>query len=463
MITLRPYQEAGAQTAVQLLKTRRLAYLAFEVRTGKTLTAFRAVQLLGSPSCLFITKKKAIASIEADAQAIGVACTVTNYEQVPKLKQRSWGIVIIDEAHGIGAYPKPSKRWKDIRALSTSMHLLLSGTPSPESYSQLFHQFTVGAGPWSGNFYRWADKYVNKKEKFVGYGKTAIDYSGAKEAEVLRDVSPYMIRMTQQAAGFEQTIKEVVHKVEMKPRTYRMAKRIMKDGVIGTPRCRSVLADTGAKVMSKLHQLYSGTIITEDHGPIQFDRSKVDYIKKQFAGRKIAILYKFDAEGKMLRSTLHNVVDTPEAFNADPSATYVGQVQSSREGVNLSTAECIVMYSIDYSALSYLQGRDRASYLGRETPPEVHWIFADRSIESKVYRTVKGKEDYTLAHYKNDRISIPNEIDQGVHPARMVLFEADPNEQERYPGPITTEAERSCICRGKECDRRIERGAKVPA
>lgn len=99
MITLRPYQEDNAQHAAELLRTRRMAYLAMEVRTGKTLTAFRAVQLLGSPSCLFITKKKAIASIEADAQAIGVACTVTNYEQVPKLKQRSWGIVIIDEAH----------------------------------------------------------------------------------------------------------------------------------------------------------------------------------------------------------------------------------------------------------------------------------------------------------------------------------------------------------------------------
>ena len=285
MITLRPYQEAGAQTAVQLLKTRRLAYLAFEVRTGKTLTALRAVQLLGSPSCLFITKKKAIASIEADAKAIGVACTVTNYEQVPKLKQRSWGIVIIDESHSISAYAKPSKRFKDIKALSTSMHLLLSGTPSPESYSQLFHQFTVGAGPWGRypNFYKWAADYVNVKKKFVGYGRTANDYSDAIVSRVLSDVDPYMIRMTQEAAGFEQTIKEVVHKVEMKPRTYRIAKRIMKDGVIGTPRCRSVLADTGAKVMSKLHQLYSGTIITEDHGPIQFDRSKVEYIKNQFA------------------------------------------------------------------------------------------------------------------------------------------------------------------------------------
>ena len=42
-----------------------------------------------------------------------------------------------------------------------------------------------------------------------------------------------------------------------------MANGIMRDGVIGRPDCRSVLADTGAKVMSKMRQLWSGTVITE--------------------------------------------------------------------------------------------------------------------------------------------------------------------------------------------------------
>jgi hypothetical protein len=89
-------------------------------------------------------------------------------------------------------------------------------------------------------------------------------------------------------------------------------------------------------------------------------------------------------------------------FNATPDAVYIGQVQSSREGVNLSSADDLVFFSIDFSSLSYAQGRDRASYLGRTTPPVIHWLFAERSIEPRIYKLVKDKQTYTASHYKKD-------------------------------------------------------------
>jgi hypothetical protein len=189
----------------------------------------------------------------------------------------------------------------------------------------------------------------------------------------------------------------------MLPRTYRLAKRIMRDGVIGRPGRRVLLADTAVKELSKLHQIYSGTVITESHGPITFDRSKAIYCRDTFTG-KTAIMYKFKAEGDMLKEVYQGRwTDSPEAFNADPSAVYIGQVQSSREGVNLSSADDLVFFSIDHSALSYLQGRDRASYLGRDRANRVHWIFAARSLEPLIYKLVRAKEDYTTTHYRRDK------------------------------------------------------------
>jgi hypothetical protein len=156
--------------------------------------------------------------------------------------------------------------------------------------------------------------------------------------------------------------------------------------------------------MSKLRQIYSGTVITEDHGAVIFDRSKAHYIRDHFAGRKIAILYCFDAEGKMLRDTFEGRhTSSPETFNADPQSIYIGQVLSSREGVNLSSADDLIFIGVDYSALSYIQGRDRASYLGRDRANRVHFIFAERSVESRVYRLVKDKQTYTLKHFGKDR------------------------------------------------------------
>ena len=139
---------------------------------------------------------------------------------------------------------------------------------------------------------------------------------------------------------------------------------------------------------------------------------------------KVAILYTFDAERRMLEKVLQRhaitVVNTPEAFNAgDRETWFVGQVQASREGVNLSTADDLVFFGIDYAALSYLQGRDRASYLGRDRENRVHWILAAGGIEPRILDTVKMKNDFTIAHYRHLRVKVSSEIDQILQGGRL--------------------------------------------
>jgi hypothetical protein len=453
-VRLRTYQQQAAADLVAVLQKHRVAYLRGEVRVGKTLTVLDALKRLGAKSCLIVTKKKAIPSIEADRDAIGLTATVevTNFEQVPKRAGRFYDVLVVDEAHSVGAYPKPSKRWHDLRAIRYKHIILMSGTPSPESYSQLYHQFALAPQPWSyTNFYNWAKAgYVTIGTKYVGSGQQVNDYTKANEARILADIEPLTVTVTQQQAGFTTTIEEQVHTVKMSRRTYRLALRIINNGVIGRPDCRSVLADTGAKTMSKLRQIYSGTVITEDHGAVIFDRSKAHYIRDHFAGRKIAILYCFDAEGKMLRETFAGRhTSSPETFNADPQSIYIGQVQSSREGVNLSSADDLIFIGVDYSALSYIQGRDRASYLGRDRANRVHFIFAERSVESRVYRLVKDKQTYTLKHFGKDRELLSSDADQALRTAGLVCAEAYPDQQTRHPGPCTDETRPDQVCGGQ--------------
>ena len=120
-------------------------YLAMEVRIGKTLTSMGIAHFLKAENVLFLTKKKAISSIESDYELLApdFDITVINYESMHKIPQRGWDFVILDEAHGMGAFPKPSKRAKDVKNLlaqNRARVILLSGTPTPESYSQMYHQ-----------------------------------------------------------------------------------------------------------------------------------------------------------------------------------------------------------------------------------------------------------------------------------------------------------------------------------
>jgi hypothetical protein len=407
MIQLRDYQEQGSNQAAAILLKRKMVYLSWEVRCGKTLTAFATLQKIGANRCLFVTKKKAIPSIQNDAELIGFDAEVVNYESLHKVKER-FKYIVIDEAHCIGAFPKPSIRAKQLRAMidQNTYVILLSGTPSPESFSQLFHQFYVHPlNPFAAypNFYKWANSFVNKKVKYIGTGQTTNDYSDARWKDIAMYVKPIMITYTQQQAGFTTTIIEDILTVKMKPSTYAMAKAVMFNGIY-EGKTDVILADTGVKMQSKAHQIYSGTVIGEN-GTYSFDDTKVKAIQRKFAGRKIAIFTVYQAEADMIRSLIPNCVNTPEAFNADPTATYVGQIRSSREGVNLSSADCLVYYNIEFSSLSYLQGRDRATTKDRTTPPEVWFIMAEGGIEVKIYDTVMKKEDFTLTHFKKWKAS----------------------------------------------------------
>ena len=421
---LREYQKEAADKLYWLLARKQFAYLMGEVRTGKTLTALSLIERLGIQRCLLVTKKKAIPSIEKDAKALGLQdkVLIINYERLPKFAWTFWQLLIVDEAHSIGAYPKPSGRWKNLRKMSYEKVLLMSGTASPESYSQLYHQMTLHRPVWAQykNFYEWAKKgYVDIGEKYVGTGQTVNDYSNANKELILRDIDPYVVRMTQKDAGFETKIDEAVRYVEMNETTYGLAQDIIDDG-ISTLEGQTILADTGAKKLSKLKQLYCGTVIPEESGKgIIFDRSKAEYIKQRYGNHKLAIMYCYEAERKMLYEAFPNATDSPEEFNANKDAVFIGQVRASREGVNLSSATYLVFLGVDFASLSYLQARDRASFLGRDTPPRIRYIFAANGIESRVYRTVRKKENFTISHYNKVRGELSSAAGEKIREGRL--------------------------------------------
>ena len=84
--------------------------------------------------------------------------------------------------------------------------------------------------------------------------------------------------------------------------------------------------------------------------------------------------------------------DDPDIFNAVSDSVFIGQVKSCREGVNLSSADHLIFLGIDYSALSYLQGRERASFLGRRGRIKfIIFLRKRESSQSLSGSTIKGK------------------------------------------------------------------------
>ena len=73
MIKFRDYQKSIIDKGTDILRKSRFLYLAMEVRTGKTLTSLGIIDVVGADNVLFVTKKKAIGSIESDYKALNPA------------------------------------------------------------------------------------------------------------------------------------------------------------------------------------------------------------------------------------------------------------------------------------------------------------------------------------------------------------------------------------------------------
>jgi hypothetical protein len=408
-IELRDYQVEIVEKACDIINRYNMVYLAMEVRTGKTLTALSIAERLGIGMVLFVTKKKAIADIEKQAEHFpNIAVFVTNYDQLHN-EQARYPFVIVDEAHSLGAFPKPSERAKELKRIAQHSKIIyLSGTPTPESWSQIYHQLWISLfSPFIEyrDFYKWAADYVTLKKKYV-FNKSINDYSCANTEKIRAVTDKIFITFTQEEAGFKQMVQEEILSVRMAESTYKFADRLRIDKIVTNKDGEVVLADTAVKLMNKMHQIYSGSVIVDEpeRRASAFDHTKAEFIRDTFQNcRKFAIYYKFIAESVILQWVFAGRIFTdPQAFAESSDGVFISQIQSGREGINLSTAEALVFYNIDFSAVSYWQARARLQTKDREAEAKIYWIFAEGGIEHKIYKAVMDKKDYTLDHFKKD-------------------------------------------------------------
>jgi len=405
----RDYQKEIIDKGIDVLGEHGFVYIAMEVRTGKTLTSMGIAEGMEMRSMLFITKKKAISSIEGDYQMYGPSfdIQVINYESLHKI-EGTFDIIVLDEAHGMGAFPKPSKRSKQVKILiqkNDPLVILLSGTPTPESYSQMYHQiYSIPGNPFKKykNFYRFCDDHVNVTQRPIN-GLYIKDYSKGR-ATIMDAMQPYFISFSQKEAGFKvDTIENILH-VKMSNITHNIARQLKKNLVV-EGKDEVILADTPVKLMMKLHQIYSGTVKFESGASQILDFTKAEFIKDQFKGKKIGIFYKFKEELNALKEVFQDnlTADLKEFVNTGKNIAL--QIVSGREGISLRQAECLVYYNIDFSATSYWQSRDRMTTKER-LKNDVYWIFSQGGIEDDIYKAVINKKDYTLNHFKKDLLNL---------------------------------------------------------
>jgi len=424
MFKLHDYQSDIAIRACEILKKLGLVYIAAQVRCGKTHMSLEAARLYGATKVLFITKKKVLStperkgSIQLDYEAGGYPfkIEIINVESIHNLKTSGFDFLIADEAHQYGQFPKLANRTKNVQARFGHLPIIfLSGTPTPETGSQIFHQlYLSNRSPFKhyANFYKWAHDYVNVYQQKMGYA-TVNKYDRARQELINEVLSPYLLTFTQEEAGFKSEVKEHFLEVEMKPITYKLVDKLKEDFcLVGSEKV--VTADSAVKLMSKCHQLAGGTIKFDDGTTKIIDTTKAEFIKSRFEGVKIGIFYKFKAEWDMLKEVFGDeICDNLDEFTSTDKNIAL-QIQAGREGISLKEAKYLVYMSVDFSSVSYLQSKARSQTRDRlET--EVFWVFAKDTLDAKIHKQVMSKGKYTTQYFlKSNGIKFPKQTDPTV-------------------------------------------------
>lgn len=400
---LRDYQIKPHADIIEKLNKYNIAYLRGQMQIGKTYVALKVAETLNKQNVLFVTTKSAIPGVKSDLKIFfpKLNCTLINYESLHKVI-KEYDFIIADEAHNLGKFPKPAKKSRILKTIAKySQVLFLSGTPHPETRSQLYHQLYISKySPFAKykNFYAWAKDYVQVRKQYYN-GVASNDYSNAIIEPIDNIMKKYFVNMERKKAGFKHYNSiDIIKYVDLDERIRRLVSIIQKDKFYEFSDGDILTCDTISKEFSAIHQLYSGTIKIDDKRKILV-KDKCDFIKKNYINKRIAIFYKFIAEGDLLRSEF-TYTDNPDEIL--PGRPFIAQMRAACQGIRLHKCDMIIFYNIDHSAVVYSQARDRLLHLHREKLPLIIWLFTRGGIEDKIYERVQNKQSYNNYFYRRD-------------------------------------------------------------
>ena len=407
-----PHQTKALDLARPILRAHGVVVLALGCRCGKSFISLQlASEVANGGKILFITKKAALGSVRNDAAELGVEIVATNYESLHKLEVGPWAVVIFDEFHRVGAYPKSCLAAKAIQRITgPAKCILLSATPAIESGAQWFHAFwATNRGPWAAyrSFYKWHKDFGVPGSIFIAGGQEVKTYDEVRP-EVLTHVLKYCVSMDQQEAGFKQKTQVIVHKIDNNL-AVKFGAEIKENGLVRIGE-RVVLAENPAAILQKSAMACGGTLI-DDQGEAFIchglgENVKIDYMAKKLDKNKqfaIFTQYIFERDHIIngLRLRGFECGDDMDEFKAGAFKIFVGSIKRFCEGVDLSWLNgAMIIYSLTFSGSTYEQILNRMNKFDRIDPIKVHVLLVAGSIEEYVFKAVSEKKNFNTAFYK---------------------------------------------------------------
>lgn len=433
---LRPYQLEGVNWLIDMHERNINCILADEMGLGKTL---QTITFLGyckfviketKPNLLIVPKsilynwksefkkfikdyrvfvfhglKDEIRGILDEYYEMEYDCVITTYEmcmRFEKVLKQKWLYVIIDEAHRIKN--DESLLSKIVRRIDCEHRLLLTGTPLQNNVKELWSllNFIVP------DFFKDAEKF----EEWI----MNIDHENEKELDKLRKVLQFFfLRREKNDVERDLLPKKVINlyskMTEMQRKWYKGLLERDLTQILGRESRNSLL-----NILCKLRQccnhpyLFDGA---EPGPPYTTDEHIVQNSGKMIIMDKLLSKLKENGSRVLIFSQMTSMLDIIEdycnmreyeyrridgstsaqdrvefidEFNSEGSDIFIFllSTRAGGLGINLATADTVILYDIDWNPQVDLQAQDRAHRIGQTKQVTVYRLLIENSIEERI-------------------------------------------------------------------------------
>ena len=335
--------------------------------------------------------------------------TLTNKENVVWLTKNypwKWDMVVIDES---SAFKNRNKRWQALKRFTPMLKscVLLSGTPSPKGYEDLWSQMYLLDGgmrlfPTITGF-RDNFCYLSVPEYF--------------KYEVKKDCVPEIkkrmsdICLTMKAQDYLQVPRRInlYHRLKFDKDTAEKYKELKKEFLLNVGG-KDVAAYSESQLVQKLLQICNGAVYDE-HGKVQqIHDAKIKALEELMEdnpSENVLVAYNFQHDLSRLRKAFPYAValDTEgkavEAWNRGEIRMLLAHPQSAGHGLNMQEGgSMLVWFSLMWNLEYYQQFNARLHRQGQKKPVRIVHLMMSGSIDEAILQILK-KKDATQADLLN--------------------------------------------------------------
>jgi len=317
---------------------------------------------------------------------------VINYDLIwrrPELITLEDFTLLLDESSMI--QHETAKRSKFILKMKPAHVILLSGTPTGGKYENLWSQMRLLGWKISKSTY-W-NQYVEVEYLDTFGGRSIPIVVGYKRVDRLKaKMAEHGCRFlkTEEVMGLpEQTFTNVYCKTSKEYRTFRKRRLV----TVGDT---ELVGDTSLTQMLYERQLCG-----------MYCKEKLDAFRDLLESTedRVVVFYNFTEEWHLMGAITDEMGRHRSVINGDHKSLYnydnyddtvtFVQYKAGAMGINLQLSNKVVYFSLPLSSELFEQSKKRIHRIGQERPCFYYIMMCRNSIEERILRTLKMRQDYT--------------------------------------------------------------------